>query len=150
MLNLCGWANHIVTMPYGRPLQECRKMLRTEINHAKISQFHAYQEVATLRFLRLLLKTPESFYELTEWYVNISFILPWIEKELGYLFNERRHTGSILLKIVYGYDTVEGRDPMIALVRQGIACLEEATSPGQAIELFPLCECAKKLCFYIP
>jgi len=52
-----------------------------------------------------------------------------------------RHTGTILLKIVYGYDTMEGKDPMIALVHQGIACLEEATSPGQAIEMFPWCGC---------
>jgi len=67
MLNLCGWANHVVTMPYGRPLQECRRMIRTEINQAKVGQFHAYQEASVRRFLRLLLKTPENFYDLIEW-----------------------------------------------------------------------------------
>jgi len=45
-----------------------------------------------------------------------------------------------MLKVVYGYETVEEHDPMIGLAQQGIACLEEATSPGHLIELIPWCK----------
>lgn len=51
-----------------------------------------------------------------------------------------RYAGSIILKIVYGYDTLEENDPMIAVVQEGIACLEEATKPGYLIDLFPWCK----------
>jgi len=67
LMSLAGWKDHVVFMPYGRPLRECRRMMRTEINHDKIGQFHAYQETSVLRLLRLLLKTPDNFYELVEW-----------------------------------------------------------------------------------
>ena len=55
-----------------------------------------------------------------------------------------RHIGSVLLKIVYGYDTLEEQDPMIALIQQGFSCVEEATSSGHAIELFPWRKCSGK------
>jgi len=67
MLNLAGWKHHVPCLPYGRPLQECRRMMRAEINHTKIGQFHAYQEASTLRLLKLLTKNPEDFYDLLEW-----------------------------------------------------------------------------------
>jgi len=44
-------------------------MMRTEINHVKVGQFQAHQEASARRFLRLLLKKPDNFYNLTEWYV---------------------------------------------------------------------------------
>ena len=41
--------------------------------------------------------------------------------------------------VVYGYDTLEENDPMIAVVQKGIACLEDATKPGCLVKLFPWC-----------
>jgi len=69
MLKLAGWNDHIPLMTYGRRLQQSRRMMRTEMNHDKIGQFHTVQEVSTLRFLRLLSKKPEDFYRLSEWYL---------------------------------------------------------------------------------
>ena len=67
MLNLCGWTEHVAHLPYGAQLQQCRRMIRTEINHDNVGQFHAYQEASVLRMLRLLSKNPDDFYDLIEW-----------------------------------------------------------------------------------
>jgi len=67
LLSLAGWKDHIPFMPYGRSLQECRRMMRTQINHDKVVQFRPYQEASITRFLRSLLKNPHDFYSLIEW-----------------------------------------------------------------------------------
>jgi len=68
VLNLSGWEDHLLFIPNERQLLDCRKMMRAELNHDKIGQFHADQEVTTLRFLRLMRDNPEKCYELAEWY----------------------------------------------------------------------------------
>lgn len=67
MLHLGGLENHVALLPYGSQLQECRKMLRSEIDQGNIQKYHAVQEATTIRLLQSLLKSPEQFYERAEW-----------------------------------------------------------------------------------
>jgi len=48
-----------------------------------------------------------------------------------------RYAGSVILKVVYGYDTLEVNDPMIALAHEGISYVESGTKSGYLIELIP-------------
>ena len=67
MFALGGWSDNVGNMPYGSELRECRRMMTTEINHQKIEQFHAHQELSVRRLLRLILKRPEETYDHLEW-----------------------------------------------------------------------------------
>lgn len=67
LLSLGGWTEHVVTLPYGPALRDCRRMMRAEINHLKVGQFHDDQKENVKRLLRQLLKTPEKFYDHVEW-----------------------------------------------------------------------------------
>ena len=69
MLHLGGFENHVAFLPYGGKLQECRRMIRSEINPVNTPNHYAIHEATVRRFLRTLAKSPEQFYERIEWYV---------------------------------------------------------------------------------
>jgi len=71
MLELGGLENHVTQLPYGDQLRDCRKILRSEVNHVNTKSFNKIQEAATLRLLRSLLESPEEFYDHIEWLVTV-------------------------------------------------------------------------------
>jgi len=48
-----------------------------------------------------------------------------------------RYAGSIILKAVYGYDTLEDGDPIIATANRFLSKMGEITEPGYLVELLP-------------
>ena len=45
----------------------------------------------------------------------------------------------MVLKIAYGYDTLENDDPFINLAHKALVANDGATKPGQLIEVIPWC-----------
>lgn len=48
-----------------------------------------------------------------------------------------RFTSSVILKIVYGYDTLDEDDPMVKHVNNILSVLGDASAPGQILEVLP-------------
>ena len=56
---------------------------------------------------------------------------------MSFLTSVLRYTGSIILKTVYGYETLDSDDPMIAIANPVLSKIGEVTEPGYLVELLP-------------
>ena len=70
MWELAGLEYHVSVLPYGNQLRECRRLLRSELNRAKLEDYYRIQESATAQLVLALLNTPERFYARIEWYFS--------------------------------------------------------------------------------
>jgi len=131
MFALGGLQDHISELQYGSQLRECRRMFRSDINPAKVKSYHGLQEAMARRFLRSLLVSPEQFYDRIEWYVSTCSHFRVLDQQ------DHRYAGSIVLKIVYGYDTLDNNDPMIEKAHQFNTDVDVVTQPGYLIEVLP-------------
>jgi len=50
-----------------------------------------------------------------------------------------RYGASIILKVVYGYDTMTKNDPFIAISNQFLADIATSIKPGYLVEVFHWC-----------
>lgn len=134
MFELAGWQDHVSLLPYGSQLRSCRRMIRSEINNTKMQEFYPHQERTTRRLLRTLVNEPEEFFHRAEWCVSSSCVKLYL-----ILTCSSRYPGSVVLKIAYGYDTLENDDPFINLAHKALVANDGATKPGQLIEVIPWC-----------
>ena len=53
----------------------------------------------------------------------------------------RTATGSVIMKITYGYDTGPANDPLVALVNEAMEHFADVTEPGKVwlVDFFPAC-----------
>ncbi|KAH8651317.1 putative cytochrome P450 oxidoreductase OrdA-like protein [Xylariales sp. PMI_506] len=89
--NMVGWEHALALTPYNQRFRTLRKdMGRVIGSKSGVSQFHSLQEAEVGHFLLHVLEQPES------------------------LFNHiRRETGSIILRISYGYKAESHRDDLL-------------------------------------
>ena len=135
MFALAGWKDNVAFLPYGQQLRESRKMIASSLNRNTIQTFHQHQENLTKRFMGFLLRTPEHFYDRIEWLAGFSLCLALTY--IDFAFESCRYNSSSLLKIVYGYDTLDDNDPMIDIVHDGMSLIGEVCEDDRWIEFIP-------------
>ncbi|KAK1852205.1 cytochrome p450 oxidoreductase [Colletotrichum chrysophilum] len=101
-----GWSKTTAALKYNNTLRAHRKnFARIMGTKALASQYHSLQEAEVAYFLQHVLDNPESLRD-----------------------HIKRQAGSIILKVVYGYNAEqEKRDPLIDMIQQ---CTEDLSSSG--------------------
>ncbi|KXN86289.1 O-methylsterigmatocystin oxidoreductase [Leucoagaricus sp. SymC.cos] len=113
---LVGWKNSLVLLPYGDRFRRYRRLFHRLIGSATaMKQFHPVEETETLRFLRTVLNNPD----------DLSAHI-------------RRAVGATVLRITYGYEAQEFKDPFVQLADQATEQFSLATAPGGfLVDLIP-------------
>lgn len=95
-----------------------RNITKITSTTTSLAEFDCIQEAEAAHFLVNLLEAPERL-----------------------LDHIRHETGSVILKIVYGYDTARHeRDPLVDMAETTVAQFAEASVPGRwAVDIFPFC-----------
>lgn len=114
-----GWRHVTAMMPYDETWKIHRRNITKITSTAtSLAEFDRIQEAESAHFLVNLLDSPE------------------------HLLDHIRHeTGSVILQIIYGYNTVpDGKDPLVDIAETTVAQFVEATAPGRwAVDIFPFC-----------
>ncbi|KAL1725011.1 cytochrome P450 [Schizophyllum commune] len=103
-----GWSRTTVLLPYGARHRASRRLIQQVIGtQSAVHKFDEIEESEVLKFLKNLLDTPDDFAE-----------------------HVRHMTGSIILRILYGYHALPREDPFIKLANEATEKFALATSPG--------------------
>ncbi|KIJ53804.1 hypothetical protein M422DRAFT_202062 [Sphaerobolus stellatus SS14] len=103
---LMGWEDSLVFSSDGAPHRQMRRLMQQSIT----PDSWPIQERATAKFLGSLLKSPERLYD-----------------------HVRHTTGTIILKLAYGYDIVDndkGKDPFVELAEIAVSEFSLASTAG--------------------
>ncbi|KAL4073223.1 cytochrome P450 [Scleroderma yunnanense] len=113
---LSGWGKVMLLSDYNDRFRQQRKWIAQEIGgYGTVQKWHGLIEYETRRFLRSMLNDPER----TQAHVRRTFT-------------------SIILRITYGYKTMDGDDPLVDLPLQANSQLALSTSPGAYyVDVFP-------------
>ncbi|THH20292.1 hypothetical protein EW146_g1063 [Bondarzewia mesenterica] len=113
---LVGWNNSITLSPYGDRLRKSRAMVQRVIgSRVDVKEYHSYIEAEAYRALRRLLVKPEALVETL-----------------------RKTSGAIILRISYGYCTLEDDDPLVNLADVTITQFSEAGEVGKwLVDIIP-------------
>ncbi|USP76716.1 hypothetical protein yc1106_03990 [Curvularia clavata] len=115
--DMVGWRHVTAMMPYGDTWKiHRRNITKITSTTTSLAEFDRIQEAEAAYFLVNLLEAPERL-----------------------LDHIRHETGSVILKIVYGYDTARHeRDPLVDMAETTVAQFAEASVPGRwAVDIFP-------------
>lgn len=53
----------------------------------------------------------------------------------------RRSTGSLILRLAYGYEVKQTYDPLVKIVEDAMLGFAKASEPGWIVDSFPMCKC---------
>ncbi|KAL1700731.1 cytochrome P450 [Schizophyllum commune] len=103
-----GWSRTTVLLPYGARHRASRRLIQQVIGtQSAVHKFDEIEESEIRKFLKNLLDTPDDFAE-----------------------HVRHMTGSIILRISYGYHALPREDPFIKLANEATEQFALASSPG--------------------
>ncbi|KAL4079468.1 cytochrome P450 [Scleroderma citrinum] len=113
---LSGWGKIMLLSNYNDWFRQHRKWIGYEIGgYGTVQKWHGLIEYETRRFLRSILNDPER----TQAHV-------------------RKNLTSVVLRMTYGYKTIDGDDPLVDLADLANAQLSLSTSPGAYyVDFFP-------------
>ncbi|KAF7776140.1 hypothetical protein Agabi119p4_4533 [Agaricus bisporus var. burnettii] len=113
---LVGWRDTLVLLPYGDRFRRYRRFFHKLIGSgAAMKQFHPIEEVEARRFIRQVLEDPNKLSA-----------------------HIRRTVGATILRITYGYEAQEFKDPFVQLADQATEQFSLATAPGGfLVDLIP-------------
>ncbi|KAJ2933474.1 hypothetical protein H1R20_g3643, partial [Candolleomyces eurysporus] len=113
---LVGWKNTLVLLPYGDRFRRFRRFFHQLIgSHSSMQRFLPIEEQEIHRFVRRVLAKPEDLSS-----------------------HIRRSVGAVVLKVSYGYEVKENRDPFIELADKATKQFSLATAPGgYLVDLIP-------------
>ncbi|KAL0960725.1 hypothetical protein HGRIS_005750 [Hohenbuehelia grisea] len=113
---LVGWEQAPVLMPLSKPFTEHRRSFAQFMGSpAKVVRFNDTIAQKTRTFLGDILRDPD------HWVDHIT-----------------RLSGSIMLSLTFGYDTKNGKDPMIGVVNKAMDQFSELTAPNAfLVDIFP-------------
>ena len=122
---LSGWGQSMPLLHYDDSWRAQRRYFRTFLGARTTLRRHEslLEHEARLLALRLI-RTPEMLEE-----------------------SIRKATGSVIMKITYGYDTLAEDDPLIALVSEAMKQFGDITESSKVwlVDFFPLCASISKV-----
>ncbi|KAG6330379.1 hypothetical protein ID866_8709 [Astraeus odoratus] len=105
---LSGWGKTMLLSNYDNWFRMHRKWMAREIGNYRLANtFQDMIEYETRRFLWCVLNDPERIHA-----------------------HVRKNNASIILRITYGYKTIDGDDPLVALAQLASSHLSLSTAPG--------------------
>ena len=106
-------------------------MFHESFNQRVIDAYYPIQTAATTVFLNNLLNDPANQVDHIKQYVPVS-------PHPSRLTSGIRFSGSIILRIVYGYDVKSREDEYVALAEESMRQVVDAASPGRyLVDLLP-------------
>ncbi|KZP12803.1 cytochrome P450 [Athelia psychrophila] len=115
---LVGWARGMGYSPYNNRFREFRRTFNHSIGPkaCQRTEFMAMEETENKKFLRNVLDDPERFFE-----------------------HARQSTGSLLLRLAYGYSVETKDDPFVKIAEDAMLGFSQASEPGAFwVDSFPL------------
>ncbi|KAJ3485043.1 hypothetical protein NLI96_g5230 [Meripilus lineatus] len=107
---LVGWKNSLGLVRYNDKFREYRRFISRKMGtRSLVQEFYQLEEMETRMFIRRVLKEPEN-------------LVAHIRRLL--------RSGTIILKISYGYIVKDGADPLLDLVDRAMVQFSELTRPG--------------------
>jgi cytochrome P450 len=116
MADVMGYSSSTLLAPYGEVFRKARKLLNTALNSRTARTYWPIQEKAVHLYLRRLLEAPADFRE-----------------------HIKRTSGSIILKIAYGYSLKEN-DEVLVLAEKATDSFGRAVAGGYYIDYLPFRE----------
>ncbi|KAG9088543.1 hypothetical protein FS749_002077, partial [Ceratobasidium sp. UAMH 11750] len=114
--DLVGWKLTTGLLPYGNRLKQTRKLLHEGMSIKAMEELWPLQEREAIKFVERLLQTPEEFIQ-----------------------HIRQTAGATVLKLAYGYEVKDRRDPFIVLADKTMDMFSIVTTPGAfLVDTFPL------------
>ncbi|EJD47046.1 cytochrome P450 [Auricularia subglabra TFB-10046 SS5] len=114
MAYLSGWELGFSLAPYGDRFRNLRRFSGQVMNSRTLKRHVPVQFENTLRFLQKLLDAPEQFSDHVRWL-----------------------SGCFILKLAYGYDIKDSKDPLVELAEEALDNFSASSSPGWAVDIFP-------------
>ncbi|KAK0193893.1 cytochrome P450 [Armillaria mellea] len=97
MSHLTGWGTFVTFMRYSNWWRKHRRMFHEYFQHRAVPEYYPVQIKATSTLLQQLLESPDRMFH-----------------------HVRHHSGSIVMKIVYGYDVNPNGDQFVGLVDRAL------------------------------
>lgn len=134
---LVGWRDTLVLLPYGDRFRRYRRFFHKLIGSgAAMKQFHPIEEVEARRFIRQVLEDPNKLSAHIRRYCYYSK-----SRSIYAHWHTSRTVGATILRITYGYEAQEFKDPFVQLADQATEQFSLATAPGGfLVDLIPACE----------
>ena len=124
---LSGWGKIMLLSNYNDWFRQHRKWIAQEIGgHDTVRGYHKLIEYETRRFLRCVLNDPDRTQAHVRKYVCVGLLV----MDMHSLIIWCRNLTSIILRITFGYKTIEGDDPLVDLAHVANSQLSLSTSPG--------------------
>ena len=139
-----GWNRGVVLARYGERFRAFRRLLHRFMGtRAIISQHHDAITKHTYRYLQRLLDAPEQFVMHTRAYAN----LIRSSSPCCSLTSADRTAGSVVLDLVYGYQTKEHDDDIVHIAEIATLEFSRAATPGAfLVDSLPFCKCSVPVC----
>ncbi|KAF8902856.1 cytochrome P450 [Mucidula mucida] len=116
MINdLMGWEFDLVFLGYSERWRKYRRLFHESFNQHAVDAYYPVQIAATNLFLKNLMDSPQD-----------------------HMNHVQQLSGSIILRIVYGYDVTVKHDDYLALAEEAMRQIIETSTPGKyLVELMP-------------
>lgn len=135
--NSAGFSEALALMPYNEQFHQIRALLRKELSNAAVQKYWTLLEGESRKFVKSAAESPSQLEPLTRQCV----LFParkadsFIETDL---LHEYSYSGSVILKVTYGYQTQPTNDPFLVLAKQVMNAFSEASQPGAwLVDLIP-------------
>ncbi len=120
------------SQPLTRPYRKYRRLFHESFNQHAVDAYYPVQIAATSLFLKNLMDSPQDHMSHVQQYASFT---SGVCVELNLLV---RLSGSIILRIVYGYDVTVKHDDYLALAEEAMRQIIETSTPGKyLVELMP-------------
>lgn len=116
MIDLAGWKDASPVIPPGDTFRAMRRFMTQLLGPEAVKRCIPVQEAEIDAYIRRLLADPEGD----------------LAKQTA------RFTGSIILRLVYGYEVTADNDPFVQTSEEVLAIFNMVSSPGWVVDMFPL------------
>ena len=140
--DLLGCKHSLPLLSYGETLRETRKRFHRIIGtRAAVEEFNDIQSMEIHKFLKRALADPERLVDHIRLCVSILRNCLRFVKRSGC-----RTVGTVILRIVYGYQVNQENDPLINLVHKAVATFSKAAAPGAfLVDSIPIRTCIHRI-----
>ncbi|KAF8510471.1 cytochrome P450 [Hysterangium stoloniferum] len=113
--DLVGFDKALALMPYTERFRQMRQLMKKELMGSSLKKYWPLHEQESRILIHNLISKPSELFDLV-----------------------RHYSGSIILKVTYGYRTKENRDPFLLLAEKVMAAFSEASQPGSwMVDIIP-------------
>lgn len=126
-------------MPYTDRFRQLRRLITKELSGNALRKYWPMHEEESRALIRNIASDPRSLFASIRQYVSEP-----MDSDIGRTYNHLivcSYSGSVILKVTYGYQTAPSDDPFLVLAKQVMAAFSRASQPGAwMVDLIPWCQ----------